>query len=121
MKGMERSGRSVRTENEAGDRREKHATHAHGVCEAHMRFVLKYHAGALHLAKPTVLQSSICLSRHLFPKGGNMNLLTSFNSLGSNFIKNTSSTVILRAKVEHLSWSNVNNSISPIVEKCLNV
>lgn len=97
MKGMERSGERVRTENEAGDRREKYATHAHGVCEAHMRFVLKYHAGALHLAKPTVLQSSICFSRHLFPKGGNMSLLTSFNSIGSNFIEKTSSTVIIRA------------------------
>lgn len=74
----------MRTENEAGDRREKYATHAHGLCEAHMRFVLKYHAGALHLAKPTVLQFSICFSRHFFPKGRNMNLLTSFNSLGSN-------------------------------------
>ena len=97
MKGMERSGGRVRTEDEAGDRREKYATHAHGVCKAHMRFVLKYHAGALHLAKPTVLQFRICFSRHLFPKGGNMNLLTSFNSLGSNFIENTSSTVIIRA------------------------
>lgn len=84
MKGMEGSGGRVRTENEAGDRREKYATHVHGVCEAHMRFVLKYHAGALHLAKPTVLQFSICFSRYFFPKGRNMNLLTSFNSLGSN-------------------------------------
>ena len=84
MKGMEGSGGRVRTENEAGDRREKYATHAHGLCEAHMRFVLKYHASALHLAKPTVLQFSICFSRYFFPKGRNMNLLTSFNSLGSN-------------------------------------
>lgn len=68
MKGMEGSGGRVRTENEAGDRREKYATHAHGACEAHMRFVLKYHAGALHLAKPTVLQFSICFSRYFFSK-----------------------------------------------------
>lgn len=94
MKGMEGSGGRVRTENEAGDRREKYATHAHGVCEAHMRFVLKYHAGALHLAKPTVLQFSICFSRYFFSKGRNMNLLTSFNSLER---ENTSSTVIIRA------------------------
>ena len=98
MKGMERSGGRVTTGSEAGDRREKYATRALGVSEAHMRFVLKYHAGTLHLAKPTVLQSSSCWSRHVFPQGGNMNLLASLNSLGSKFIKNTSSTVILRAK-----------------------
>lgn len=70
MKGMERSGGRVRTENEAGDSREKYARNAHGVCEAHMRFVLKYHAGALHLAKPTVLQSSIVFLVIFFQKAG---------------------------------------------------
>ena len=54
---MERSGGRVRTGSEAGDRRENNAIRALGVSEAHMRFVLKYHAGALHLANPRLFYS----------------------------------------------------------------